>query len=379
MKLLINTSNINRGGAIQVAHSFLNEIKNNTIYTFHVVLSEALADQVELNSFPSNFVFYNYTKKLNIFKAVIGKDSFLSRLEKMIIPSCVFTIFGPAYWTPFSNHVVGFAYGWCYNPESVAFKEIKYLARLKLYWLIKFKSFRINKESDVLIVETNDARKRISSLNIFPIIDIEVVGNTYNEIYNLGVSKKLKLKPKVHNEFRLLTISANYQHKNLKIIKKVIPYLDAKCLMVRFIITIDNASYKKVFKGFEDTVINLGPIDVEFGPSVYDQCDALFLPTLLETFSASYPEAMKIEKPILTSDLSFAKDICGDAAEYFDPLDPEDIANKIEIIIGNSNRRADLIKLGKERLKSFETAKSRSQKYLKICNKLTNLNGSSYM
>ena len=76
---------------------------------------------------------------------------------------------------------------------------------------------------------------------------------------------------------------------------------------------------------------------VENCPKLYNQADAMFLPTLLETFSASYPEAMKMERPILTSDLDFAKDICGDAALYFNPLDSYDIANKIKTINDRSH------------------------------------------
>jgi len=55
----------------------------------------------------------------------------------------------------------------------------------------------------------------------------------------------------------------------------------------------------------------------------------LLLPTLLESFSATYVEAMSFDCPILTSDLDFARGVCGDAAVYFDPWNPESIKNAI--------------------------------------------------
>ena len=64
-------------------------------------------------------------------------------------------------------------------------------------------------------------------------------------------------------------------------------------------------------------------------PMCTAQSDAMLLPTMLECFSASYPEAMVMKKPVLTSDLSFARSICGNAAIYFNPFDPADIADKI--------------------------------------------------
>ena len=117
------------GGALQVAHSFLNEIRNNTQHTFYVVLSAKLKEQIEENNFPENFIFYHYSINLNLIKALIGKDSFLSSLEKDIKPDCIFTVFGPAYWTPQSKNIIGFADGWCYNPESLAFKNISIFTR----------------------------------------------------------------------------------------------------------------------------------------------------------------------------------------------------------------------------------------------------------
>ena len=42
--------------------------------------------------------------------------------------------------------------------------------------------------------------------------------------------------------------------------------------------------------------------------------------------------------PIITSDLDFARDVCGDAAYYFNPDDDEQAANALaKIILNESN------------------------------------------
>ena len=115
---------------------------------------------------------------------------------------------------------------------------------------------------------------------------------------------------------------------------------------------------------------NFGKCHIDRLPLLYDSCDAMILPTLLETFSATYPEAMIMRKPIITSKYSFAVDICGKAAEYFDPLDPVDIANKILNVALSHKRQTELIKKGNIRIKNFETPMSRASKYLKICETL---------
>jgi glycosyltransferase involved in cell wall biosynthesis len=88
------------------------------------------------------------------------------------------------------------------------------------------------------------------------------------------------------------------------------------------------------------------------------------MPSLLETFSANYPEAMKMNLPIICSDFNFSRDACGDAALYFDAQSPEDIADKIVALINNKTLQNDLINAGKKRLAQLETPESRANKIL---------------
>ena len=80
---------------------------------------------------------------------------------------------------------------------------------------------------------------------------------------------------------------------------------------------------------------------------------------------------MKMDKPILTSDLSFARDICKEAALYIDPLDKHDISNKMIDLAGNEFLRDKLIYEGRKRLVFFPDAKERAQMYLEICKRIS--------
>ena len=168
-----------------------------------------------------------------------------------------------------------------------------------------------------------------------------------------------------------LFVGNGLPHKNIKIINKIIPLLNN--INIKFILTIDENSYNTLFPDKPEQVINLGPVSHKSCPSLYDQCDIMFLPTLLEVFSASYPEAMKMQKPILTSNYSFAKDVCRDAAIYFNPLEPKDIAEKIKKIFSNKVLYQELIERGKKRLKEFETARTRAEKYITLCEKIVKI------
>ncbi len=81
--------------------------------------------------------------------------------------------------------------------------------------------------------------------------------------------------------------------------------------------------------GLGQAVCNVGPLDQGQLRGYYRHADAVILPTLLESFSGTYVEAMRFDCPILTSDLDFAREVCGPAACYFDPWQTASIAETI--------------------------------------------------
>ena len=88
---------------------------------------------------------------------------------------------------------------------------------------------------------------------------------------------------------------------------------------------------------------------------LYAQVDAVVLPTLLESFSATFVEAMALGVPIITSDRDFAHAICGDAAVYVDPTSPAEIAAAINDLARKPERREQLIARGKTRIANLGT------------------------
>ena len=84
-------------------------------------------------------------------------------------------------------------------------------------------------------------------------------------------------------------------------------------------------------------VTNLGPLATDEVERWFDRTDALFLPTLLESFGLTYLEAAVRRRPVLTSDRDFARHACGDAGYYFDPQDPRDICGRVRELIAHVN------------------------------------------
>jgi glycosyltransferase involved in cell wall biosynthesis len=367
MVLILNLSNNLGGGGLQVALSVLEECKKINIHIYHVFLGSNAQKQINTNFFPDNFIFYKIpcVKIWQLYKH-------LRPLEKKIKPDCVFTVFGPSYWKPKVPHIMGYAIPHYIYKDYTFFKHISILFKIKVYLKEMIHLYLFKHQSNHLIVETKDAQQRL--IKRIHTKAVSVVSNTCNSYYLNWKKYTNKLPNRKNNEVRLITISAYYKHKNLESIPIILDKLNKKNINnIYFVLTLQNVDYIRIIpERWKERVYNVGPIPIIECPSLYNECDIFYLPTLLEIFSVSYLEAMVMEKPILTSDLSFARSICGNAALYFDPFNTDDIVKAIEKIIFNVHLYNEYIEKGKEQYKMFPTAKQRAEKSLEICQEIVN-------
>lgn len=85
----------------------------------------------------------------------------------------------------------------------------------------------------------------------------------------------------------------------------------------------------------------------------YTNAKCFVFPSLYEGFGIPTLEAFKCGCPVLLSRASSLPEVGGDAAEYFDPLNPVDMSEKIESVISNDIKRTEMIERGKIQLKNF--------------------------
>lgn len=373
MRILVNTSTILVGGAVQVALSFINELKNiEEDNEYHILASPAIEKQLDKSSFDKRFTFYLIEISPARLLTRLKITKILNSIENKINPDIVFSVFGPSYWRPKSIHLVGFANGWAYNPNSIAYDKLNFISRYKMKLYVKYTSYYLTRDSDYIVLETNDAKEKFTNVLKFNRDRLFVVGNAYNQVFDnkslLETSNSTYIKLSDNDYFKLIYVAHNHPSKNMSLIKNIIA--SKKNPHIQFMVTLDKKSFESYFDTNEPQIINLGRVNVNSLPSVYSQANAMFMPSLLETFSATYLEAMKMKIPILASDFSFSREICGNSAIYFDSLDESDALEKINLLMNDKRLQKELVENGIERLKTFETAKSRATKYLEICKKL---------
>ena len=110
--------------------------------------------------------------------------------------------------------------------------------------------------------------------------------------------------------------------------------------------------------GHADKVMFLGL--VENGPlqALYRNCKAFLFTSVLETCSVILIEALANGCAIACSNRSVVPEICGDAAIYFDPYRPEDIAQQILRLCKDKALNSSLREKAKSRAKNFSWEKA---------------------
>ncbi len=196
---------------------------------------------------------------------------------------------------------------------------------------------------NIISVQSPIMAERLERNYNVPKNKIKVIASTFSGVYNDLISNKAHaMMRNIDKPCRLLFLSAGYPHKNFAILPKVAIEIKKRGLnnKIHIFLTLDvSKKYtKKVLKTIEpysSFISNLGQLTKDEVPCVYKEAEALFMPTLVESFGLIYLEAMHYKCHILTSDRDFSRWMCGECAMYFDPLDSISIVDTIEKYIKN--------------------------------------------
>ena len=103
--------------------------------------------------------------------------------------------------------------------------------------------------------------------------------------------------------------------------------------------------------------------------TIYNNAFCLLYPSSYEGFGIPPLEAMAHRCPVISSNTSSMPEVIGAAAEYFNPLDIDDMKYAIEKVVYSESRIEILIALGEKRLLSFSWEKC-SQETLDVYSSL---------
>jgi glycosyltransferase involved in cell wall biosynthesis len=371
-RIYLNAANLKMGGLKQVALNFiLKNLEEPEEFDWYYAISTELAVELKaagVDSLPQSTIYPGSPAKNKKIARAIYNDA------HRVQPCLVFTFGGPAYIHFELPHLMGMYDGWVSHAGKEAYRCLDFPGEwLKMKMLVRYKSWW-TRRANWWVMETEAARQGLHRRLGLPLSRISLVSNSAGSAYTESLGRRADF-PSPDKPLRMLCFCAPYKHKNLDLLPRVAKALQElkPNFQFTFIVTLPQdgpdwrrlqaqAAKFKVLQHFD----NRGPVLSVDGPDLYRTADCLFLPTVLETFSATYPEAMCMGLPILTPALDYLEDICRDAALYFPPYEPQLAASRILELAADQALWNRLIDAGKSRVRDFPSPNLKKQQYYAV-------------
>ncbi len=333
-KILVNTSTLMQGGGLQVAAAFISHaVKDDVAAGWQFMISRGVANEIAgFGIDPEGEGFHVFDESPARHAAARSRAL---GIEAAMQPDLVFTLFGPAYVRFKSPHLCGVADPWVTHSNWIAFRTMGLnLQSVRKLGLMAWKAGWW-KTADFWWTEAAIAKDGlVSRLRCDP-ERIFVIPNTTGPQFS---GRVFEPRPPRGERVEILCLSAYYEHKNLELIPEVALELSrlSPDLDFRFTVTlppewpqVQAIMEQARLLGVSERIRNLGKVPVTATPSLYENSHLVFLPSLLEVFSAVYPESLCTGVPLVTTDLRFARDICRDAACYYEPANAASAARAL--------------------------------------------------
>ncbi len=347
MRVLVDCIPLNVGGGIQVSISFLLGLQARADIAWRAVVPVGMKQAMPpgLASDP-RLLFLR--KRSALDRVWLSRK--LQVIESEFAPDVVFTVFGPAVFRTRAPHLVGFAL-----PHLIYEADCDALIRRGVDRISDRLRCVALRRSDHLVVETQTVRRKLAEcLGIDP-ARISVIPNSINPI----ITEHAKDESGQDGRFAFLIPSAHYPHKNLEIVPRVAaaigslaPDLDFE---FRFTLEPQSAAWRLLASkaeqlGVANRLVTLNVLRLDELAHAYRAASAVFLPTLREASTAVYPESFAMRRPLVTSDLDFAHELCGEAALFVPPLDAAATANSLIELARSPQLQCRLVETGRKQL-----------------------------
>jgi glycosyltransferase involved in cell wall biosynthesis len=116
------------------------------------------------------------------------------------------------------------------------------------------------------------------------------------------------------------------------------------------------AQIKKEYPEYE-LILIINFVSEQELDNLYRNASLFVFPSLYEGFGLPPLEAMQRGVPVVSSNASCMPEILGNAVIYFDPLDINDMAEKIKKVLADKNLREQLIQKGFVQVKKYSWQK----------------------
>lgn len=155
----------------------------------------------------------------------------------------------------------------------------------------------------------------------------------------------------------VLAVSSMNPNKNFHSVVKAIKLIDHE----KYTVVIAGGANPTVFGNMDiprsDNVKYVGYVNDAELRALYEHANCFIYPSFYEGFGLPPLEAMTLGCPVIVSNTASIPEVCGDAALYCEPSNPQDIACKINLLMSNSKLREELWQKSQEQIRLFSWGK----------------------
>jgi glycosyltransferase involved in cell wall biosynthesis len=302
------------------------------IHTFTHPLVHLFADYFRM--FWTQFIFPFYAKKYDLIIALTEYDACIFLKNQLLI---------------------------VHNTVPFLFPNLPTKYKFYTYKLLP----KILKKCQKIITVSNALKKELVELfNVDPKkISVIYEGVDFKKFFKADENEVLNFKEKYQiNEDFILAVGHSHPIKNFSGVIEAFKIVRKK-YKIKLVIA---GLTKKKFVQDRD-IIYVGHIPNDKLYILYSAAKCFVFPTLHEGFGLPPLEAMACGCPVVVSDKGSLPEVCGDAAVYVNPYDPQSIAEGILKVLTDENLRRNLIQKGYQQVKKFSWEQS-VKKFLEVLN-----------
>jgi hypothetical protein len=374
MKILLNFLPLKSGGGLQVALDFILQAKRlGSAHQWYLVATKGTPfEGIEPSHNFKTVGLVDNELPARLWFEHVG----CRRLVREIEPDIIYTQFGPHWPGVGGPHIVGCAYPILVYPEMDFWANYSFWERavLRLKNWARAKRLRT---ADEIIFETPVMRDRMVRFLGLDNSRLHVVSPAPSSLVRPGIrhSETAARCQDLPTGYRVLLISGFQKHKNVSLLPRIAEILKNTHGMedIRFITTLpkEHAGTRAYLadaeqRGVSEMVFNFGPVPEIGCAELYSCVDAVILPSAIESFSNTIAESWSMEKPLIISDLDWARSACGKGAVYMDYNNPRNAAERIKTLRREPGVAEQAIAGGKALLKTYPSSEQRFLDYLRI-------------
>ncbi len=231
------------------------------------------------------------------------------------------------------------------------------------------------KKADHIITGSNFTKQEIIHHMQIPKEKISVIYHGVNhELYKPYTQNELqytKVKFSLSENF-LLFVGSIEPRKNLLTLLKAYNLFtnEKKEKLPLILVGFSGWENKKIMKEIEknrDYIRYLGYVSDEELAHLYNLCALFIYPSLYEGFGLPPLEAMACGAVVITSNVASLPEVCGDAALYVEPTNPQDIKDKITLVMESKTLKKELSQKSLSQASHFSW-ESAAEKHFEVFN-----------